>query len=118
MKLRLDRRSQRSADQHLALRYQLEHTRKSGGLEAIALADADGLLVASAGEDTLCAELSALAPLVGRSSVAMGVGRALATRPLCALGESLFLVAQGGNLARDAVLSESARGVVRILERA
>jgi hypothetical protein len=48
----------------------------------------------------------------------MGVGRSLSTRPLCALGESLFLVSQGGNLARDAVLSESARGLVRILESA
>lgn len=118
MKLRLDRRSQRSDDQKLALRFQLEHTRVRAGLDAIALADADGLLVASAGEEVLCTELSALAPLVGRSSLAMGVGKSLRTRPLCALGEALFLVSQGGNLARDAVLSESARGVVRILESA
>jgi hypothetical protein len=115
---RPDRRTHRSSERHLALRYQLEHARSTGGLEAIALADASGLLVASAGDDALCEELSALAPLVGRSPAAMCVGHALATRPLCALGEPLFLVSQGGNLARDAVLSESARGVVRILESA
>jgi len=118
MTLRPDRRSRRSDDRQLALHFQLEHARSRGGLEAIALADADGLLVASAGDDGLCEELSALAPLVGRSALAMGVGRALATRPLCALGAPLFLVSQGGNLARDAVLSDSARGLVRILESA
>jgi len=118
MSLRTERRIQRSPERHLALRHQLEHARTNGGLEAIALADAAGLLVASAGDDALCEELSALAPLVGRSQGAMHVGQALTARPLCVLGEPLFLVSQGGNLARDAVLSESARGVVRILESA
>ncbi len=113
-----ERRIRRSPERQIALRYQLEQARTRGGLDAIALADDAGLLVASAGDDALCEELSALAPLVGRSQAAMAVGMALATRPLCALGEPLFLVSQGGNLARDAVLSESARGVVRILESA
>ena len=62
-----ERRYRRSHHSHLALRYQLEHARTSGGLEALVLADQTGLCLAAAGEQGVREELAAVAPLMSRT---------------------------------------------------
>ena len=115
-----ERRQRRSAEQGVALRYQLERTRERGGLKALVLADAEGLSVAAAGDARLCAELSAVAPLLGRSPFGFPMpsvfhGSDVAVRPFAMHGQELFLAALGGNIARDALLASSVDGVQRIL---
>ena len=115
-----DRRKRRSTDRYVALRYQLEHARESGGLEALVLADRDGLVVASSGDAAVCAELGAVAPLLGRSLLGMPMppllrGADVAVRPVAIYGQNLFLASVGGGVARDAHLSTWTLGVRRIL---
>jgi hypothetical protein len=115
-----DRRSRRSNDRYVALRYQLEHTREKGGLEALVLADEDGLVVASSGDSAVCAELGAVAPLIGSTFMGMPMppllrGAEVAIRQVAVYGQSLYLAAAGGGVARDAHLSTSQTGVERIL---
>jgi hypothetical protein len=64
--IRTERRRRRSNDTHTALGYQLEHIRQEAGLEAIVLADRDGLSLSHAGELDVCSELAALSPIVAR----------------------------------------------------
>ena len=64
-----ERRRRRSGDARKALSYQLAHVRDEACLEALVLADADGLVVAEAGERELCESLAALAPLVTQGAV-------------------------------------------------
>ncbi len=115
-----ERRHRRSHLSHLALRYQLEDVRASGGLEALVLADEAGMLVAAAGEAAVCEELAAVAPLMGRSPMGMPLppllrGAEVAVRPLSLNGQELYLASVGGGVARDALLSHSMAGVQRIL---
>ncbi|MBC7170785.1 MAG: hypothetical protein H5U40_00070, partial [Polyangiaceae bacterium] len=105
---------------HLALRYQLEHAKTSGGLEALVLADDTGMVVASAGDSGVCEELAAVAPLMGRAPLGMPLppllrGAEVAVRALSMNGQDLFLASVGGGMARDALLSHSMTGVQRIL---
>jgi hypothetical protein len=115
-----ERRQRRSHHSHLALKYQLEHVKSSGGLEALVLADETGMVVASAGESGVCQELAAVAPLVGRVPLGMPLpqllrGAEVMVRSLSLNGQDLFLASVGGGMARDALLSHSASGVQRIL---
>lgn len=115
-----DRRTRRSGERQVALRYQLEHARDRGGLEALVVSDCDGLLVAHAGDATVCEELGAYAPLLTRSVMGMRLppllrGGEVAVRSLTLNGQELYLSAVGGGVARDALLSNSALGVKRIL---
>jgi hypothetical protein len=115
-----ERRARRSSEHHTALRYQLETTLKRGRMAALALTDKDGMLVAWAGEDRLCEELGAVAPLVARGAPRrldnQGLqGDDVAVRAIDCFGEPLFLASLGGGVAREALLSHSARGIQRIL---
>lgn len=115
-----ERRSRRSHLSHLALRYQLEHVKTNGGLEALVLADDAGMLVAAAGETGVCEELAAVAPLMGRSPLGMPLppllrGGEVSVRPISLNGQDLYLASVGGGVARDALLSHSMAGVQRIL---
>ncbi len=115
-----ERRSRRSHLSHLALRYQLEHVKASGGLEALVLADDAGMVLASAGESGVCEELAAVAPLMGRSAFGMPMPPLLrnadvSVRALSLNGQDLFLASVGGGVARDALLTHSVAGVQRIL---
>ena len=131
-----ERRARRSSEHNMALRYQLESTLKRGRMAALALTDGNGLLVAWAGEDGLCEELGAVAPLVARGAPRKlpcrpwpgslrGAPRKLpgqglqgddvAVRAIDCFGEALFLASLGGGVAREALLSHSARGIQRIL---
>lgn len=115
-----ERRLRRTTDRFLALRYQLEHTRESGGLEALVLADDAGLVVAASGDDAVCAELGAVAPLVARSIMGMPMpgllrGAEVAIRSVSACGHQLYLACVGGGVARDVHLHSSRAGIERIL---
>lgn len=115
-----ERRQRRSDERHIALRYQLEHARDRGGLEALVLADDAGLVVAQSGDYALCAELAAIAPLLAKSILGMPLppllrGGDIAVRPIRLHGQELYLASLGGGVARDALLSRSTHGVKRIL---
>ncbi|MFW6052136.1 MAG: hypothetical protein ACODAU_13240 [Myxococcota bacterium] len=115
-----ERRTRRSSERHVALRYQLEHTRERGGLRAVVLADGDGLAVVSAGDHVMGEELAALAPLMASSPFGVRLspllrGLEVAVRPLVLNGQQLYLATVGGSMARDAVLAHSVQGVRRIL---
>lgn len=115
-----ERRGRRSQQSHVALRYQLEHTREKAGLGALVLADRDGLAVAQSGDSAMCAELAAVAPLLQRSVLGMPMppllqGADVAVRSIWLNGQELYLASTGGGMARDALLSHSMQGVRRIL---
>lgn len=65
-----ERRSDRFADDDLALERLLDAERRRQRLRAVALADATGCLVAGAGAFAECEELAALAPLLAAASAA------------------------------------------------
>lgn len=115
-----DRRSRRSAESHVALSFQLEHTREHGNLEAVVLTDRTGMAVAHAGDSALCEELAAIAPVYSHSVLPMRLppllrGGEVAIRRLSLHGQDLFLACLGGGVARDALLASSVSGVQRIL---
>ena len=60
-----ERRRRRSHDPYRALCLQLEHVRAEGDLDAMVVAIDNGLLVAGAGERSVCEALGAVAPLLG-----------------------------------------------------
>lgn len=66
--MRKERRRNRSEDATVALQYQLEACRAEGNLEAIVLADEDGLCVAHAGAADTAGEIAARLPMVGRKA--------------------------------------------------
>jgi len=118
--LLVERRLRRSEQPVVALRYQLEHTRERGRLEAVVLASEEGLPVAAAGDPGICAELAAVAPWLSRAIFSMPElpllrGAALACRSLRVHGQRLYLVTAGGTVARDALLASSVSGLERIL---
>ena len=115
-----ERRGARSDNPHEALRHQLAHTCKKGGLDALVLTNDEGLGLAAAGRDEVCDELGAFAPLIGRSVARVRLPRplrkrAVAVRPIAVHGAELYLASAGGGVARDALLAHSASGVRRIL---
>ncbi len=122
-----DRRERRSDNHAMALSFQLESTLRQGKMAALALTDAAGDMLAWAGDEVVCAELSALAPVVAHGWPA-DLGQPTAregqkaitkedvrVRSLECFGDALYLVALGGGVARDALLAHSARGIQRIL---
>jgi hypothetical protein len=115
-----DRRLRRSPNFSTALRYQLECTLKRGRMAALALTDGAGLLLAWAGEDALCHELGAVAPVVAHGwppelEPARLPKDDVSVRAIECFGEPLYLASLGGGVARDALLAHSARGIHRIL---
>lgn len=115
----VERRVRRSDSRNTALRYQIEHARDRGRLEALVLADEQGLTLAEAGAGAVCEELAAIAPLMGRTigmpMPPMLLGADVAVRRIVLYGTSLYLASVGGTVARDALLATSQRGVERIL---
>jgi hypothetical protein len=116
---RFERRRRRSDNAGSALGLQLEHTRSSGRLDALVLADAEGIVIAFAGDQDVCNALGALAPLGPRARTPACIseltGGDVAVRTLRSHGSPLFLAALGGTAARDALLASAASGVERIL---
>jgi len=115
-----DRRICRSDSYNTALRYQLECTLRRGRMAALALTDDCGVLLAWAGEDAICHELGAVAPIAVQgwpSNFAQPtISKAeVSVRAIECFGEQLLLASLGGGVARDALLAHSARGIHRIL---
>ncbi len=115
-----ERRTRRSEHHDLALRYQLESTRTRGRMAALALTDGSGLLLAWAGEDGVCEELGAVAPMIVQGwPPEMERGTLsrdeISVRAIECFGEHLYLASLGGGVAREALLAHSARGIHRIL---
>lgn len=115
-----DRRQRRSRETQQALRYQLEHSRDRGALQAIVVADALGISLATAGDRALAEELAAIAPVLVRAPLGLSLpsllrGHEVAVRPIEVDGQELFVATVGGGMARDALLTVAVRGVTRIL---
>ncbi len=115
-----ERRSRRSTHRDLALTFQLEHVRDRARLEALVLADDDGLVLSAAGDGAVCRELAALAPLMAKSVMGIPLppmlrGAEVAVRIVHVHDQPLYLASVGGGVARDALLAHSMRGVHRIL---
>lgn len=115
-----ERRVRRSHHRELALGFQLAHVRDKARLEALVLADDDGLAVSSAGDPAVCREVAAIAPLLAKSILGVPMppmlrGAEVAVRLVQVHRQPLYLAAVGGGVARDALLSHSMNGVKRIL---
>ncbi len=114
-----ERRRRRSHDPYQALCLQLEHARSSGELDAMVVATDNGLLVAGAGERSVCEALGAIAPLMasttfdGRVPRAL-VGQRIGVRPLFMDGETVYLASLGRTDGSVSIRS-SMGGVYRIL---
>ncbi|HEX3776122.1 MAG TPA: hypothetical protein VHV51_16740 [Polyangiaceae bacterium] len=113
-----ERRQSRSENTLIALTRLLEATRRSAELEAVAIGDDAGLLVAGAGAAELCDELAALAPLgsVANDTVPTRMdvlSRRTEVRRLAVDGVEVFISGRGGDLG--AVLGRVADGCARIL---
>jgi hypothetical protein len=125
----VDRRKTRSADALVALGRLLDGSRRHGGLEAVALADETGFLVAGAGAFRTCEELAAMAPLLaptplGATEAANDVvptrldvlTRRMAIRRLTIDGVDVLLCGRGADAdARASALDHAASGCDRIL---
>jgi hypothetical protein len=100
-----DRRKSRSADPLIALTRMLDAARAAGELDAIAVADLTGCLVAGSGAARTCDELAALAPLTASSDVLR----------VAVDGVDLLVAAAGGATLKAASLGRAAAGCQRIL---
>jgi len=114
-----ERRIRRSQDPYRALCLQLEQSRARGELDALIVAIDNGLLVAGAGERSVCEALGAIAPLLsapsfrGRLPAALE-GQSVAIRAVFLEGETIY-VASVGRHSADASLQQAISGVRRIL---
>jgi len=114
-----ERRRRRSQDPYQALCFQLEHLRSQGELDAMVVATDNGLVVAGAGERSVCEALGAIAPLVaspsfrGRIPGAL-IGQSIGVRPVHLDGETLY-IASLGRTDGSTWIQDSIHGVCRIL---
>jgi hypothetical protein len=116
-----DRRQSRSENTLVALTRLLESARRSAELEAVAIGDDAGLLVAGAGAAELCDELAAIAPLEGTAANDTVptrwdvLSRRTEVRRLAVDGLEVFISGRGGDLGLG--LSRVAAGCARILAK-
>jgi hypothetical protein len=114
-----ERRTRRSQDPYRALCLQLEHSRSQGQLDAVIVAIDNGLLIAGAGERSVCEALGAVAPLMSSPSFSGRLprvleGQSVDVREVSLDGETVY-VASVGRRGADAWLEQSITGVRRIL---
>jgi hypothetical protein len=114
-----ERRQSRSENTLVALTRLLEAARRSAELEAVAIGDHAGVLVAGAGAAELCDELAAVAPL-SRTAANDTVptrwdvlSRRTEVRRLAVDGLEVFISGRGGDLGLG--LGRVADGCARIL---
>ncbi|RYZ66387.1 MAG: hypothetical protein EOP08_04995 [Proteobacteria bacterium] len=110
----VERRTRRSEDPLVALHYKLAKTRQDRGLEAIVVADADGLVIAGAGAWPLCEEVAAYAPMLGESDRNELPAR-LAGRVSVRRADDLWVCLVGETTSEDPELDASSHAVTRIL---
>ena len=114
-----ERRLRRSQDPYRALCLQLEQIRSEGELDAMVVAIDNGLLIAGAGERSVCEALGAVAPLVGSPSFngrvpGSLVGQSIDVRSISLEGETVYVAAVGRSTS-DEWVARSIGGVRRIL---
>jgi hypothetical protein len=114
-----ERRLRRSQDPYRALCLQLEHVRAEGELDALIVAIDNGLLIAGAGERSVCEALGAVAPLVGSPRFdgripGSLIGQQIEVRSISLEGEKVFVASVGRGTSDDWV-ARSVGGVRRIL---
>lgn len=118
-----DRRRKRASDVALALRYQLDASRSLVHMEALVVADEDGLCLAASGPLDTCHEVAAVLPFLGRrrptfqgTVLSAKGGLRVLVRAFDFGGQSLYACAIGGDESqRAAELERSVTGVTRIL---
>jgi hypothetical protein len=116
----IERRQARSENTLVALTRLLEGARRAAELEAIAVGDELGLLVAGAGAAELCDELAAVAPLnlAANDTVPTRLdilSRRTEVRRLAVDGFEILISGRGGDLSLG--LSRAADGCARILAK-
>ncbi|MBI2892375.1 MAG: hypothetical protein HYY06_02405 [Deltaproteobacteria bacterium] len=121
-----ERRRRRTLDVALALRYQLDACRGTADMEALVVADEDGLCLAASGPAETCHEVAAVLPFLGgrrgdfRGTVLSARGGMRVLVRTVEFGASeLYVCAVGGTEERRAgELERSVLGVSRILAAA
>jgi hypothetical protein len=121
--LTTERRRRRADTVTQALRYQLASCCEDGRIEAMVVADGDGLPLASSGDTFACDEVAARMVLVGPrikefSGTLLGAGNAWQVQMVKVQieGSELLVCAVGGTAeARKRQLTRGAEGALRIL---
>jgi hypothetical protein len=119
----LERRRRRATTVTQALRYQLAACCEEGRIEAMVVADGDGLPLASSGDTYACDEVAARMVLVGTrikefSGTLLGAGHSWQVQMLKVqvAGSDLLVCAVGGTAeARKKQITRGAEGALRIL---
>jgi len=122
-----ERRQRRSEDPTLALTYQLAACCDEGGIEAMVVADGDGVPLASAGDDFACDYVAARMVRVGprirdfHGTLLGGAGSwdvQMRKLDLGPAGEVVVCAIGGTSAARQRQIQRSLDGAARILSRA
>jgi len=121
--MRKERRRRRAKSITLALSYQLDDCCKDGKIEAMVLADGDGLQLAAAGDSYACDEVAARMVLVGTrirsfDGTLLGDGHRwdVQMTKVAVDGSELLVCAVGGTSAqRKRQIARGAAGALRIL---
>jgi hypothetical protein len=124
--MRKERRNRRSEITTLALRYQLDDCCKDGSMQAMVVADGDGLPLASAGDSYACDEVAARMVIVGtrvkefNGTLLGGAGRWDVQMTKVEIdGSELLVCAVGGTPEqRKKQIARGAEGALRILAAA
>ncbi len=111
----VERRTRRSEDPLVALHYKLSATRRDCGLEAIVVADADGLVIAGAGAWPLCEEVAAYAPLLGENAASNELPARLHGRVRVQRSHDLWVCLVGDDVGADSSHADTHGAVSRIL---
>jgi hypothetical protein len=115
-----ERRLARSSDPLTALCRMLDAARTESMVDAVAVADETGCLVAGAGAWQTCEELAAHAPLAANDVIPTRLdvlARRTRVRRLAVDGVEVLVSCQGGEEAAEAALARAAAGCQRILGR-
>ena len=116
----LERRLSRSADPLVALSRLLEAARSEAMVEAVAVADETGCLVAGSGAWQACEEIAAIAPLSANDVVPTRLdvlARKTTVRRLIVDGVEVLVSCRGQGKDAELALSRAAAGCHRILGR-
>jgi hypothetical protein len=121
--MRKERRVRRAQTTTLALKYQLDQCCKDGGMDAMVLADSDGLPLAAAGDAFACDEVAARMVLVGPRISAFDGTLLNGTKQWNVQmtkvridGSDILVCAVGGTAtARQKQITRGAAGALRIL---
>jgi hypothetical protein len=124
--MRQERRVRRAENVTLALSYQLDDCCREGAIEAMVVADGDGLPLAAAGDSFACDEVAARMVKVGArirefNGTVLGAGTRwdVQMTKVVVDGSELLVCAVGGSAeARKKQIARGASGALRILNAA